>query len=162
MSSDYDKLEQKVKKIINLEEAVEVLHWDQEVMMPKGGAKARSQQLSTISGLQHRLLRSEELSELINNQDSESLSEDETAVLREIKREHERSKNVDSQLVEKISEQSSTTLEKWKEAREKNDFSIVQSELEELIDLKREYARQIDDDKEAYKVCSTIMSLISI
>ena len=152
MSSDYDKLEQKVKKIVNLEEAVEVLHWDQEVMMPEGGAKARSQQLSTISGLQHRLLQSDELSEIIESLDSKNLSEGEAAVLREISREHERSKKVDSQLVEKISEQSSATLEKWKEAREKNDFSIVQSELEELIDLKREYARQIDADKEAYKV----------
>jgi carboxypeptidase Taq len=152
MSSEYEKLEQKVRKIINLEETAEVLHWDQEVMMPEGGSKARSQQLSTISGLQHDILVSDELGNVIEKLGKKDLSQEKQAVLREIKREHERSKKIDSELVEKISEQSSTTLEKWKKARKQNDFSVAQKELNRLVELKREYAQQIDPDKEPYKV----------
>jgi len=92
MSSEYEKLEQKVRKIINLEETAEVLHWDQEVMMPEGGSKARSQQLSTISGLQHDILVSDELGNVIEKLGKKDLSQEKQAVLREIKREHERSK----------------------------------------------------------------------
>jgi len=152
MGSDYERLEQKVRKIINLEETVEILHWDQEVMMPEGGSKARAQQLSTISGIQHELLVSDELGNIIEGLEDKDLSEEQKAVLREIRREHNRSKKVDSELVEKISEQSSTTLESWKKAREENDFSIVESELKQLVELKREYADQINPDKEPYKV----------
>jgi len=152
MSSEYERLEQKVRKIINLEETVEVLHWDQEVMMPEKGSKARAQQLSTISGLQHNLLISDELGNIIEEIEEEELSQEQEAVLREIKREHKRSKKVDSDLVEKISEQSSTTLEKWKRARQENDFSIVEKELSRLVELKREYAEQINPDKEPYRV----------
>jgi len=86
MSSEYEKLEQKVRKIINLEETAEVLHWDQEVMMPEGGSKARSQQLSTISGLQHDILVSDELGNVIEKLGKKDLSQEKQAVLREIKK----------------------------------------------------------------------------
>lgn len=152
MGSKYDKLEQKLNKIINLEEVVEVLHWDQEVMMPEKGSRARSQQLSTISGIQHRMVVSEEIADIIQGLEDEDLSSEQRSVVREIKREHERSKKVDSELVEKISEQSSTTLESWKKARKQNDFSVVKSDLTQLIKLKREYADQIAPGKEPYKV----------
>jgi len=37
-------------------------------------------------------------------------------------------------------------------ARKQNDFSVAQKELNRLVELKREYAQQIDPDKEPYKV----------
>lgn len=152
MGSEYEKLEQKVRKLINLEETAEILHWDQEVMMPEGGAQARAKELSTISGIRHDLLVSDELGNIIEGLEEQNLSNEQKAVLREIKREYHRSKKVESELVERISEQSSATLEKWKKARKEQDFSIVEEELSELVELKREYAKQIDPDEEPYKV----------
>ena len=147
-----EQLKQKSRKITNIEEASEILHWDQEVMMPEKGVEARQQQLSTLSGLSHQILVSEELGKAIENIEPENLSQGDKSSYREIKREHNRSTSVDQELVEKISSQSSQTLDKWKKARKEGDFNIVKEDLEELVELKREYARQIDPDEEPYKV----------
>ena len=147
-----EQLKQKSRKITNIEEASEILHWDQEVMMPEKGVEARQQQLSVLSGLSHQILVSEELGNAIENIEPENLSQGDKSSYREIKREHNRSTSVDQELVEKISSQSSQTLDKWKKARKEGDFNIVKEDLEELVELKREYARQIDPDEEPYKV----------
>ncbi|MFB6209039.1 MAG: carboxypeptidase M32 [Candidatus Nanohaloarchaea archaeon] len=146
------KLEDKARKISNLFEIHEVLHWDQEVMMPEKGIEARKQQLSTISGLKHRIIVSDELSDLLELTNADELEKEERATYREIKREHERAKKVDQELIEKISSKSSETLESWKKAREQEDFDVVKEDLKELVELKREYAEQINPDEEPYKV----------
>ncbi len=152
MTSSYERLEEKVRKLKNLAEVVEDLHWDQEVMMPENGIGARSQQLSVVSGLRHDLLTSDELGELIGELENQDLSQEKEAVLREVAREHRRAVKVSSELVEEISEKSSNCLEKWKKARKQDNFEQVAPVLGELVELKREYAEAIDPDKEPYKV----------
>lgn len=152
MSSKIEELKDKSRKITGIEQASGLLHWDQEVMMPEKGVKARSQQLSVLSGLQHQIIASEELGELVEQINSEELDEEDRAVYREVKREHEKVRKVDQDLVEKISSKSSETLDNWKKARAEDDFSIVEQDLRELIELKREYAQQINPDEEPYKV----------
>ncbi|MFO7793480.1 MAG: carboxypeptidase M32 [Candidatus Nanohaloarchaea archaeon] len=146
------KLKDKSKKITNIEEASEILHWDQEVMMPEKGVEARQQQLSVLSGLSHQILVSSELGQILQEVESESLDQGDESTYREIKREHDRSSSVNQELIEEISSKSSQTLDKWKKARKEGNFDIVKEDLEELIELKREYARQIDPDEEPYKV----------
>ena len=147
-----DKLKDRSKKITNINEVVEVLHWDQEVMMPEGGIEARKQQLSTLSGLRHELIVSEELETILENINVDELDQKGKSNYREIKRMHDRSKRIDQELIEELSSQSSQTLDKWKKARKEDNFDIVKDELKELIRLKREYANQVNPDKEPYKV----------
>lgn len=147
-----EELKRKSRKITNIEEASEILHWDQEVMMPEKGVEARQQQLSVLSGLSHQILVSEELGEVIEEIESRSLDQEDKGTYREIKREHERSSSVDQDLVETISSQSSQTLDKWKKARKEGDFDIVKQDLEKLVELKRKYANQINPEEEPYKV----------
>ena len=40
----------------------------------------------------------------------------------------------------------------WEKAREKDDFSVVAEDLQELVELKRKYADAINPDEEPYKV----------
>jgi len=145
-------LKRNSRKITNIGEASEILHWDQEVMMPEKGVEARQQQLSVLSGLEHEMIVSDELKQILHDIDPSKLEREDKSNYREIKRRHERAKKVDQELVEKISSKSSTTVDKWKKARKEEDFEIVQNELEELIELKREYANQIDPNEEPYKV----------
>ncbi len=152
MSEAYEKLEEKSRKLTNLTEIIEDLHWDQEVMMPKKGIEARSQELSTISGLRHQILISDELEDAISSLEDEDLAEGQEAVLREIAREHRRAREVPQELIERISEVSSKALDTWKDARTEDDFEKVAPVLSELVDLKREYAAAIDPDEEPYKV----------
>lgn len=152
MSSSIEKLKDMSRKINGINQTSELLHWDQEVMMPETGIKARSQQLSVLSELHHEIIASEEMEDVINQVNPEDLEKEDKAVYRELKREHDRIKKVDRELVEKISSKSSETVDRWKKARQENNFSIVEDDLEELVQLKREYATQIDETKEPYRV----------
>ena len=152
MTSSFERLEEKVSTLVNLENVGEVLSWDQEVMMPENGVKARSSQLSEISGLRHDVLSSDEFGRLIGEAEEEDLGKEEKAVVREVSKDHERAVKVDEELIQEISRLSSEVVDTWKEAKEESDFSIVEEELKELVRLKREYARQIDPDREPYTV----------
>lgn len=142
----------RIKPIYNIGQVMELLHWDQQVMMPEDGIKARSQQISTLSRIRHQLLADEELSTIIEEESRKDQDERGKAVLREVGREHEKAKKVPMELIEKMSEKESEALDAWKKAREKDDFDQFAPHLEEMVELKREYAAKIDPDEEPYKV----------
>ncbi|MFB6149350.1 MAG: carboxypeptidase M32 [Halobacteriales archaeon] len=150
----YADFEDRVKKIYNVGAAQSVLGWDQQVMMPEGGTPARSKQLSTLSSIEHDLVVADETGDLIEELTAveEALTADQRAVLREISRRYERATRVPTDLVERISETTSSALPVWKEAKAEDDFDSFASTLEELIELKREYAEHIDPDRDPYEV----------
>ncbi|KTG10804.1 carboxypeptidase [Haloprofundus marisrubri] len=148
----YDELVAKVKRISNVQNAAGVLGWDQQVMMPDEGTPARSQQLSALSAISHELLVEDGIGDLLDDLDSADLSEEQAAVVREVRREFERAARVPTELVQEISETSSEALPAWKEAKAENDFSKFAPLLERHVELKREYAEHIDPDKDPYEV----------
>jgi carboxypeptidase Taq len=121
-------------------------------MMPEGGTPARSQQKSTLSSLSHDLLTEDKVGDWLDELEDADLNDEQTAVVREIRRAYERADRVPSELVAKISETTSEALPKWKEAKAEDDFSVFAPILEDLIELKTEYAEHIDPDKPAYEV----------
>ncbi len=148
----YQELLQRVKRIHALGDASSILQWDQEVMMPSGGTPARSLQLSTLSGLSHDMLVSDETHELITSLDPSDLEPREQANLREVERIHLRARRVPTSLVEEISRTTSEALPAWKTAREESTFSTFAPTLEKLVELKREVAHRIDPDADPYEV----------
>lgn len=146
------KLKELSNEITNLGAAEGLLGWDQEVMMPEKGIEARKQQKSVLTGIRHDKITSDELSELLRDIDEEKLGEENFAIYREIKRDHERASKVPQSLSKKISEKSSETVKIWQKAKEEDDFKLVKPHLEELLELKREYAEHIDSDREPYQV----------
>jgi len=148
----YDALLDHYEQISNLNSANMLLSWDQEVMMPEGGTPARSQQKSALSSLSHDLLTEAKVGEWLDELADANLTGEQEAVVREIRREHERADRVPSDLVAEISETTSEALPKWKEAKAENDFSIFAPILEDLIELKKEYAAHIDDEADPYEV----------
>ncbi|MDY7081259.1 MAG: carboxypeptidase M32, partial [Halobacteria archaeon] len=150
--SKYDELLKRVKKISNVSNAAGVLQWDQEVMMPEGGTPARSQQLSTLSSVQHELLTADETGELLDEVDGDGLDGEKEAVVREVRREYERATRVPNELVEEISRTTSEALPEWKEAKANSDFEAFAPRLEKLVELKKEYAEHINPDKPPYEV----------
>lgn len=149
---EIEKLKEKSREISNLGNISGLLGWDQEVMMPKKGITARKQQKKVLSGIKHDKITSNEIAESLNNINQEALNDEENAIYREIKWSHDRSSKVSRELNQKISEKSSETVKVWQEAREEDKFEKVKPHLEELLELKREYARQIDPEREPYQV----------
>ena len=148
----YDRLLDEYRRIANVEKAAGLLSWDQQVMMPDEGAPARSQQLSTLSAVQHELMTEGEVGDLLDRLESADLSEERAAVVREIRRDYDRAASVPTDLVEEISATSSEAMQVWMEAREADDFEAFAPYLEKLVDLKRRYAEHIDPDADPYAV----------
>lgn len=150
--NNIDKLKQLSTEITNLRGVQGLLGWDEEVMMPEKGLEARKQQKKVLSSIAHDKITSKDLKDLLDEIDEETLDNEDFAVYREIMKDHKRASKVSKSLVENISEKSTETIKAWKKARTEDDFEIVQPHLEELLELKRQYANEIDSDREPYQV----------
>ncbi len=148
----YEAFLDRVQRLNTVQDAAGVLRWDQEVVMPDGGTTARAQQLSSLSSISHELLTDEQMTTWINELDNAELDAEQQAVFREVNRQHERSAAVPRDLIEEISEQTSEAHPIWMEARSEDEFDQFAPVLEELINLKREYANYIDPDRDPYEV----------
>ncbi|MCL7416746.1 MAG: carboxypeptidase M32, partial [Halalkalicoccus sp.] len=151
-ANTYEQFIEKVRRIENLGAGAGVLQWDQEVKMPDEGIAARSQQLSTLSAVIHEEFTDEAMGGYLDDLESAELDSEQAAVVREVRRQYERKTRVPTELVEEISRTTSEALPKWKEAKAEDDFSIFAPILEELIELKKEYAEHIDPDADPYEV----------
>ena len=148
----YENLLEQYGRATYLGDANEMLGWDQEVVMPEGGTPARSKQRGAVSALAHELLVDDDVGEWLSELEGVSLSPTQSAVVREIRRQYERKTRVPTDLVEKTSEAASDAHPIWREAKENDDFDAFVPTLEELLDLKREYAEHIDPDADPYAV----------
>ena len=63
--SAYHDLEARFRRLGVLGGVEQVLHWDRAVMMPPGGATARSDQLAELSLLEHDLMTAPEIGDLL-------------------------------------------------------------------------------------------------
>ncbi|MDG5778067.1 carboxypeptidase M32 [Haloarculaceae archaeon H-GB2-1] len=148
----YDDFLDHVKRLTYVGDATGVLQWDQEVMMPEGGTPARSKQRSVLSTVHHDMLVDDDLAGYLDDLDDADLDAEQQAVVREVRRQHERAVSVPSDLVERISETTSNALPVWKQAKADDDFAEFAPILEDLVELKREYAAAIDPDRDPYEV----------
>ena len=148
----YAELLERYGRISSIQDAGGVLSWDQQVIMPEGGTPARSRQLSALSATGHELLTAEEFGDALDSAEASDLDASQEAAVREIRREYERSVRVDTDLVERISQTTSEALPVWTQAKDEDDFEAFAPILEDLVELKREYANQIDPDADPYAV----------
>ncbi|RQH03359.1 carboxypeptidase M32 [Natrarchaeobius oligotrophus] len=151
-SGTYEEFESRVERISNVSNAAGILRWDQEVVMPDEGTPARAQQLSTLSSISHELLTADETGELLAELESADLPDERSAVVREVRRQYDRETSVPGELVERISTATTNAHPKWKEAKANDDFETFAPVLEELVELKREYAEHVDPDADPYEV----------
>ncbi len=151
-TATYDQLLERTKRVTNLGFASMVLGWDQQVMMPEGGAPARAQQLSALSATVHELWTADEVGKWLNSVDDTELTNEQSAVVREIRREYERRANVPTALMEKITQVGAENQQIWQEAKATDNFESFAPRLKKLRDLQIERAEHIHPDKPPYEV----------
>ena len=147
----YEEFLDHVRQYQYVGDAAGILRWDQQVTMPDGGTPARSKQQSALSSLTHELLTDEKVASWLDELDG-AVEGERAAVIREVKRKHERARAVPEDLVKEISEATSNALPVWEEAKAEADFERFEETLEEIVDLRREYAEAIDPDRDPYEV----------
>ncbi len=121
----YKDLENKYKEISLLYETMGILFWDRSTVMPKKSVDGRTDQLTNLYVLSHKMLKDKKFYNYIKKSEKiKKLNSWEKKNLKLIKKEYILNNSLDKKLLEKIS-------------KENNDFNSIVPYLEEVIKLRR-------------------------
>ncbi len=149
MSATWEQVKGRVGELKALDEVAQLLEWDQQTMMPAGGASHRGQHLAAISGLQHSRIADPAVGEWLDVL-TDTSDPVQTAAVRNLRRRHERAVRVPVDLVRRLAAASNAGFGTWLEAKSSNDFSIFEPSLQTLVDLRREEVAYLGDAAHPY------------
>jgi carboxypeptidase Taq len=134
----YTLLEQRFARIANLDNALGILQWDQDTMMPDGAASTRSDSLAMLKVMRHELLTDHALADLLPAADEEVRGDAwRAANVREMRRQYVHATAVPADLVEAVSRAVSESEMTWRKARRDDDFASLLPYLAEVLRLQR-------------------------
>jgi carboxypeptidase Taq len=150
----YKKLLNRIHEIQDLRKATRVLTWDREVIMAKGGNADRTHQITTLQRLSHTLYTSDEMGTLIeaaaNELNGVNYQSSEASLIRFLRRDYARARRLPSEFVSKASDINNDATEAWKQARERDDFSLFRPWLERVVEIEQEKAELLGFIDEPY------------
>jgi carboxypeptidase Taq len=139
--SAYQTLERRFARLAAINDALGILHWDTETLMPPGAADGRAEQLATLKVLSHELLTDDDNADLLADAEHErELSNWQEANLHEMRRAYLHATAVPGDLVEASSRAISRCEMVWREARPAGDFAMLLPSLSEVLNLQRQIA----------------------
>ena len=143
--SPYQQLEQEFRRLHAFRGTASLLRWDAAVMMPRGSADVRGEQLAVLESECHSLLISPKVSRLIErSQANESQLEDwQLANLREMRRERDHAIATPLSLVTRLARATAVAEVRWLEAKQENNFALFAGNLEEVVALTRDKAQAL-------------------
>jgi carboxypeptidase Taq len=133
-------------EIHNIVEALQILDWDQQVFMPKGGFEQRAETLSTLSTIVHKKITSEKTGEIIYAFEKKAQTDWDRAHIREAKRSYEKQRKIPTQLIAEKTKVSSVAQSVWEEAKPKSDYKTFLPHLKRVVDVLREISRCGDEE----------------
>lgn len=133
-----------LNKYSDLRSAIGLLHWDLETYMPAGGSTGRGHQIGTLTRIAHETLTSDQVGQLLEDLmpyagqlDPDS---DDARIIQVTNRLYKKRVRVPADLMAEIANASSVAHHIWVRARENADFASFQPSLENILNLKRQYA----------------------
>ena len=152
--SPIQELRERVGEIHDLDRTSALLGWDQQVMMPPGGAGVRAEQLATLERIAHELLTHDDTGRLLDSLDEDALDadSDDAALIRIVRRDYEKSRRVPAELQAEMSRAASLAMPVWVKARQEKDFAQFLPALKHNFELRRRYVECFDDYDEPYDV----------
>lgn len=145
---DFQKIFDVSKHIRILQGISSLLDWDQETFMPSGSSAIRAEQLKTMAGIIHREKTSRKystaLSKLIDLKTGKvkykDLSQQQSAALREWRRNYIHDTALPSKFVEEFTKVSSQAIIAWRTAKKENAFQQFAPFLDRIVQLNRKKA----------------------
>jgi len=154
MSNDFTQLRQRLAALDDLQNALQVLHWDQQTMMPPRGGPARAEALATLQRLRHDLFVADETGRLLDaaedRLDGAEPTSDEASLVRVTRRHWHKARRVPSELAADLARAASVGQEAWVAARANSDFAAFAPYLERNLELARRYVDCLDDWQSPY------------
>jgi carboxypeptidase Taq len=144
MQTELQQLKDILAEYVDLRMITNVLEWDQQVCMPERGNEARSQHLALTYRLAHERITSAEVGRLlealrpkITQMDPDS---DEARLIEYAARQYDKLTRVPTEQVAAFAEATGRAHTVWVQARAENDFGKFKPQLEQIVDLRRQYA----------------------
>ena len=143
-TSTIQDLKAHLAPIMDLHSTAAVLDWDQETMMPPGGAPVRAEQLATISRLAHEMFTSAVTETMLAAAEAAGAgldaASDEAALLRVVRRDLDQARKLPTEFVADRARAASQSVEVWRKARPANDFRAFLPSLERMVEFARRTA----------------------
>jgi carboxypeptidase Taq len=138
-----------------LSSCLDVLEWDEEVCMPRGGVEHRAEQIALLAGLVHDRGTDPRYDELLSTVEASSLVGDgespQAVNVRELRRSLDRERRLPRRLVEESARVTALASQAWAEARARDDFKTFSPWLERIFALAREEADAVGFTGERYE-----------
>jgi carboxypeptidase Taq len=136
----YKQLEQEWKRLNAFRGAMAVLRWDAAVMMPRGSADVRGEQLAALETEYHSLVTAPKITRLLDRAQAtpSGLEDWQIANLREMRRQRDFAIATPVALVSRLAKAASKAEMKWLQARESGKFEDFAPHLEEVVHLVRD------------------------
>ena len=139
----YAKLHDRFQEIGNLRHGLAMLMWDASVNVPPGGGGARAEAIGALEKVIHERVAAPDLGELFDSASGRDAWE--VANLAEMRREWTRARAIPASLVSALAEAASRCEQVWQDARPRNDWARVASELDTVVSLTRQKAAALAD-----------------
>ena len=153
-ASALDQLKRELGELKDLDRIASLLAWDQQVMMPPGGAAARADQLSTLGRVIHERATSPKLGKLLDAAEpivaALGPDSDDARMVKVARYEFEKEVKVPEDLRSALTRVCSESYPVWVEARQKNDFAGFRPCLEKTLELRRRYIECMAPETEPY------------
>ena len=139
--SNYDQLASHYQTLNHFNHAQARLEWDAAANMPAGGSEARARAMAELSVHIHRLSTQPQLEDWFGGAEQESLSSEQHASLREMKRQWQQATMVPEDLVQAQSIAGSKCEHAWRSQRQENDWQGFEKNWQAVVALSREEAK---------------------
>ena len=136
----FAKLDELGHRLQALEHALAILGADEATHMAVGGGEARAEAMSALAGMYHRQATEPVIADWIAAAQDEALNEEQSAALREFRRQHVNMTCLPSEFVERQTRARMRSEQLWRDLRAKNDWTGFQPALEGVVALVREEA----------------------
>ena len=139
----YKQLEQEWKRLHAFRGAMAILRWDAAVMMPRGSADVRGEQLAALETEYHALVTSPKITRLLDRAQASTggLQDWQISNLRVMRRQRDFAIATPVALVSRLAKAASKAEAKWLYARETGKFEDFAPHLEEVVNLVRDKAQ---------------------
>jgi carboxypeptidase Taq len=152
----FDDLRQRLAEISDLGKTMALLGWDQQVMMPSGGAAIRAEQLATVGRIAHTKFISAEVGRLLDDLrdfgEQHEYDSFEASLIRVASRDWEKASKVPADLSAEMSRSASLANPVWVAARRDNDFASFLPVLRKNLDLRKRYIDCFEVGDEPYDI----------
>ena len=173
MTTDTTTLRERLGQVADIRSAIALLQWDQEVCMPPKAAPGRSQQLATLSALEHRTFTAPDLGKLLRalRDEADTLAADDAKLVEETLYDYERATRLPESFVEEFAAEQSRAFHVWVRAKEGSDFGMFRPRLDKLVALVKQKADLLGyegspynallEDHERGMTCETISEIFA-